>query len=410
MMCEWMLKEIFLKKTPQQRKEFEPQTERMRRRLIPLLFTIFHFFEKYRELHLKHLAENDGVGLKKQPYTINPIETQIMDMYDDQTLLRVHQVFPLVISSFCRRLRPPSYIGRVEKSLRGYLKDKPADEVHVAILCLGGLRQVERFWEVKGYNTRRNAVDDWYNAVVKDQTPQVELEPKKRRGLMGLGRKKSMVALGKSSEQQPAPGHRGSYDNSAGHQPFNGFVFNTSLAAGMPMSMDEASRDRMRPIIPDLPVLQKIWLETAEAMILSRKIVEHSGDIKRNAAVMLELIREDGMELEDEWLYGTVAHESVPAELTEAIVEDDLMTNKSNSIRKIPASRCHRPLRLGPTVPGTVICRSRSRPPTPQTTLMNCYHHVYHVWDGVTKTRRKPKQAHPFLCHVWVVTKAFTRR
>ncbi len=115
MMCEWMLKEIFLKKTPQAKKDFEPQTERMRRRLIPLVFTIFHFFEKYRELHLKYLADHDGIGLLRKPYTVNPIEAEIMEMYDDETLLRAHQVFPLVLSSFCRRLRPPSYIDSVEK-------------------------------------------------------------------------------------------------------------------------------------------------------------------------------------------------------------------------------------------------------------------------------------------------------
>ena len=322
MMCEWMLKEIFLKKTPQAKREFEPQTERMRRRLIPLVFTIFHFFEKYRELHVKYLAENNGNGLMREPYTSNPIETEIMNMYDDQTLLRVHQVFPLIISSFCRRLRPPSYIGRVEKSLRGYLKDKPADEIHVAILCLGGLRQVERLWEIKGYNARRNAVDDWYNLVAKD-TVAPDAEPKKRRGLMSLGRKKSTVGMGKSVDPNGTSDHRGSCDGSINGFPFNGFVFNTSLSAGMPMSMDSLARDKIDSLVPDLPVLQKIWLETAEAMILSRKIVEQPGDIKRNASVMLELIREDGMELEDEWLYGTGAHDSVRPNL-DAIVEDDL--------------------------------------------------------------------------------------
>ncbi|KAH8883965.1 hypothetical protein GQ53DRAFT_407621 [Thozetella sp. PMI_491] len=323
MMCEWMLKEIFLKKTPQAQKEFEPQTERMRRRLIPLVFTIFHFFETYRELHLQHLAENGGIGLSRTPFTVNPIEAKIMAMYDDQTLLRVHQVFPLVISSFCRRLRPPSYIGRVEKSLRGYLKDKPPDEVHVAILCIGGLRQVERFWEVKGYNTRRNAVDDWYNTVAKDPLLP-DPEPKKRRGLMGLARKKSMAVIGKPAEPaMPMPPHRGSVDSTGYGMPQGGFIFNTSLSAGMPMAMDEMDKDKLKMLIPDLPVLQKIWLETAEAMILERKIVEHPADIKRNASVMMDLIRDDGIELEDEWLYGACAPESVRPNL-DAIVEDDL--------------------------------------------------------------------------------------
>ncbi|GKT48396.1 uncharacterized protein ColSpa_08577 [Colletotrichum spaethianum] len=226
-------------------------------------------------------------------------------MYDDQTLLRVHQVFPLVISSFCRRLRPPSYAGRVERSLRGYLKEKPPDEVHVAILCVGGLRQVERLWEIKGYNSRRGAVDVWYNSIAKDST---EPTPKQRRGIMGLGRKKSTLSVKEPSKppQEGFPARRGSRTSlDDPMDPYDtNLVFNTSLAA-------------------DLPSLQEIWLKTAEALILERGVVERTQDIKRNAQVMLELIRDDGMDEEDEWWYGRSTPESVRPPL-EAIDEDPM--------------------------------------------------------------------------------------
>ncbi|CCF47134.1 F-box domain-containing protein [Colletotrichum higginsianum] len=323
LMCEWITKEIFLRTTETQRLEFAPQRERMRRRLIPLLFTVFHFFETYRKLHLQHILDHNGHGLLHEPYTLNPIEVQIMNMYDDQTLLRVHQVFPLVISSFCRRLRPPSYAGRVERSLRGYLKEKPPDEVHVAILCVGGLRQVERLWEIKGYNSRRGAVDIWYNSIAKDSA-----EPtfKQRRGIMGLGRKKSTLSVResiKSTQQDGGPARRGSrtsLEDSVDPRDTN-LVFNTSLAAGMPMGA--LGREHVRHVLADLPNLQEIWLKTAEALILERGIVERTQDIKRNAQVMLELIREDGMDEEDEWWYGRSTPESVRPPL-EAIDEDPM--------------------------------------------------------------------------------------
>jgi hypothetical protein len=321
-MCEWIVKEIFLKTSEAQRLEFAPQGERMRRRLIPILFTVFHFFEKYRELHIKHIVEHAGHGLLREPYTLNPIEAQIMNIYDDQTLLRVHQVFPLVISSFCRRLRPPSYVGRVERSLRGYIREKPADEVHVAALCIGGLRQVLRFWEVKGFNTRVAAVDSWYGAFVKDP---VETETKKRRGIMGLRGKKSMAHLkdaAKSARPDASVAGRGPGDAATpGGNTAASLVFGTSLSAGVPMGM--LSREQLRMIIPDLPVLQKIWLVTAEAIILDRKIVERPSDIKRNAQVMLDLIREDGIAEEDEWWYGTGVPESVRTDL-QALDDDAL--------------------------------------------------------------------------------------
>lgn len=321
LMCEWISKELFLRDTEEKKREFAAQRERMRRRLIPVLFTIFHFFETYRDLHLKYLAERNEKGLLKEPYTNNPIETEIMNMYDDRTLLRVHEAFPLVISSFCRRLRPPSYVGRVERSLRGYLREKPPDEVHVAILCIGGLRQVERIWEVKGYNARRAAVDTWYNTIARDP---VEPEPKRRRGVLGgLKRKKSLAALGKvAATEPPPPVPRPSGDVSASRGDLSeNLVFNTSLSAGMPMS--SLTRDQLKMLLPDLPILQKIWLETAEAMILERKIVERPSDIKRNAHILTDLIREDGVEDEDQWWYGTIAPESVMPSL-EAIEEDPL--------------------------------------------------------------------------------------
>ncbi|KAI1375574.1 hypothetical protein F4677DRAFT_446196 [Hypoxylon crocopeplum] len=326
LICEKVTKELFLRTTEAQRLDFEPQYERMRRRLIPLLFTIFHFFETYRTLHIEYIKEH-GHGLSWEPYTLNPIELKIMSMYDDQTLLRVHQVFPLVVSSFCRRLRPPSYVGRFERSIRGYLKDRPPDEVYVTAMCVGGLRQVERFWEIKGYNSRRGAVDMWYNSVLKEPTETVT---KTRRGFMGLARKKSSAS--ESDFHRPGETHassRGRQGSDAGRRgsdasmasAWDNLVYNTSLAEGMPMG--ELSRDQLNVLLPDLPTLQQIWLPTAEALILDRKIVERPQDIKRNAQVMLELIREDGAAEEDEWWYGRFAPDSVRPPL-EAIEEDPI--------------------------------------------------------------------------------------
>lgn len=312
LMCEWITKDLFLRHTEPQRLAFAPQHERMRRRLIPLLFTIFHFFETYRKKHLEYLAANGGKGLKREPYTLNPIEAEIMNMYDNQTLLRVHEVFPLVISSFCRRLRPPTYVGRVERSLRGYIRDRPSDDVHVAILCIGGLRQVERLWEMKGYNSRRGAVDVWHNALLKE-TPVVEqvsssTTTKSKRGLMGFGRKKSTTGDPRSSSNNMTRGRcSGSFDSNMDIDP--SLVFRTSMASGVPMS--PLDTEQAKAILDDLPVLQQVWLTTAEAVILDRKVVERPQDIKRNQQVMLDLIREDGLDEEDEWWYGRNIPDSV---------------------------------------------------------------------------------------------------
>jgi hypothetical protein len=316
MIARQAVKEIFLRVTEVELREFEPQHRRMRQRLMPLIFTLFHFFETYRDLHVQHLTQN-GTPLNRQAFLANPIERQVMAMYDDQTLLQVHQAWTLVISSFSRRLRPPSYVGTLEAKLKGYLKARPADEVYTTILAIGGLRQAQRFWETKGYNARRGAVDTWYELVTR--TP-VAVEP-----VTALKSKMSMLHLRrKKKEKEPEAQTVASSSAGAGHDSIStcnewfcvkpgcqaarrrhstdNLVFHSSLSAGPPMS--PLSRAQLQLVLPDLQHLSNIWIHTAEAMIIERKIVERPQDIKRNAQVLLELIRDDGTDGLDEWSSG----------------------------------------------------------------------------------------------------------
>jgi hypothetical protein len=306
LISEHTTKEIFLRDSDSKYLEFQPQHTRMRRRLMPLIFTMFHFFEKYRELHVRHLVTG-GVPLRLQPFTLNPLERQVMDMYDDQTLLQLHQVFPLILSSYSRRLRPPSYAGRLERSIKGYLKDKPADEVYATIISIGGLRQAQSFWRTKGYNARRAAVDTWFGFVT--QEPTQEVSKSKLSMITSFGRKK-VPAVVEAATVEGAAGHdvssciewycvKPSCANAWRHHRPDGAVFHTSLARGPPMS--PLPRDVMRMLLNDQQPLTTIWLPTAEALILDRKIVESSSMIKRNTQVLLELIREDGTTIYEDW-------------------------------------------------------------------------------------------------------------
>lgn len=278
---------------------------------MPLIFTIFHFFEKYRELHAAHLSSG-RVPLRLQAFTLNPIERQVMEMYDDQTLLQVHQVFPLILSSYSRRLRPPSYAGRLERSIRGYLKDKPADEVYTTVLAIGGLRQAESFWQTKGYNARRAAVDTWYSFVT--QGP-VEVATKSKLSMVtSFGRKKAAAAaVVDAASAEGAAGHdvtscnewfcvKPSCAKSLQHRHHDGLVFNTSMAHGPPMN--PLPREQLRLLLADQQPWTQVWLPTAEAVVLERNIVESSSQIKRNTQVLLELIREDGTPIDEEWAPG----------------------------------------------------------------------------------------------------------
>jgi hypothetical protein len=63
--------------------------------------------------------------------------------------------------------------------------------------------------------------------------------------------------------------------------------------------MSPLTREQLRHILPDQPHLKDIWMLTAEALILQRRIVTRPQDIKRNHQVLLELIGPDGPEVDD---------------------------------------------------------------------------------------------------------------
>jgi hypothetical protein len=314
MMANWMMGEHFVRKTKQQRLEFAPLQARMRRRLVPLLFTIFHFFERHRELHLKRLF-GDSQSLLNDTSAIKPVESQIMSMYDDDTLLQVHQVFPVLTSYLSRKLRPPSHFGSVERSLRGYHKEEAPDHVLVAILCIGGLREVLRLSEIEKYDARRTAVDDWYTSISHEPVSSA-LQPHRRQ--MGLGRWQSAqvsISSAESSSDNTASLHSSVFSSFMPGNSHNGWrrsssfgsvVSDAGLAAGPPMPKVIAAQTRL--LLPGLPAWEYLWITTAEVLLLEREVVARLTDIKRKAEVAHELVREDITDA-DELVYGQAVQE-----------------------------------------------------------------------------------------------------
>jgi hypothetical protein len=158
---------------------------------------------------------------------------------------------------------------------------------------------VARFSEIEDYEARRTAVDNWYASVSREP---INSESQSRHRLVGLGwRQSSQASLtaaegsteniaSVSSNVLSCSGPGDGHEDRTGLSPSRSLVFNASLAAGPPMG--PLSVEHTGLLLPDLPVLEQIWLPTAEALLLARCAVERRQDIKKNAQVMLELIRE----------------------------------------------------------------------------------------------------------------------
>jgi hypothetical protein len=309
LMTDWITTDIFLRKDNLQQSEFLPQQVRIRRRLIPLLFTIFHFFETYRHFHLKHLLENDH-ELLPEGWKFNPVARKIMNMYDNKTLLQVHQIFPFLLAYLDRKLRPPSFFGRVERSFRGYVRGSPPEHVRVGILCIGGLREMARLSEIENYDARITAVDGWYASISQKQIDPV---PHARRWPKALGQTHSKQAPLNSAEEEITntalksddihlpSSSRDNYEDAAGTNSDSNQNNNSKPPTAMPMP--PLSSEHARLLIPDLPNLNQIWTPTAEAMLIARWAVDRKQDIKKNGQSMDELIL-DKFTTADELFYG----------------------------------------------------------------------------------------------------------
>ena len=304
LISEHVTKEIFLRTTEEASLHFQPQQNRMRQRLMRRMFTIFHFFERYRELHVNHLISS-GTPLSKQAFTINPFERIILEGYPGDDLIEAHEVFPLVISSCSRRLRPPPYASRLERPVK-YVLDRPADEVHSTILFVGGLRHLCAVWAIKGYNARRMAVDTWYNLLSRKPAEAVANSRKPTiRSFPYLARKStpSISLAGRShsigDEKQWCHPWYCVRSDCPLHSGQSGNLPSTRLSEGPPMR--SLSKGELQLFLADLPHLSNIWIPTAEAVILDRGIRERPQDIKRNTQVLLDLIREDATDLDESW-------------------------------------------------------------------------------------------------------------
>lgn len=314
LMADWMMNEHFVRKTKQERLEFVPLQARMRRRLVPLLFTMFHFFETYRELSLKRLSR-DSQKLPDHTSATHPVESHIMSMYDDDTLLQVHQVFPVFISFLTRTLRPPSQLGFLERYLRGYHKEEAPKHILVAILCIGGLGEVLRLSEIEKYDVRRTTVDDWYTSISREPTNST-LQPHRRQ--VSLSRWQSgqiSIISAESSSDNTASLHSSVFSSfmpgSARNDwrrssSFGSVVSDAELAVGPPRIKVAAAQ--IHHLLPTLPALEKLWIITAEDLLLAREVVERLTDIKRKAEVAHELVREDITDA-DGLIYGQAVQE-----------------------------------------------------------------------------------------------------
>lgn len=135
----------------------------MERKLVPGLFTLFQFFEEYRSMLLKSVSnlpdDYPRPILGHQHNLLRQGEKAILKKYEPEALLQAHQVYRILFSAFTRKLRPPSYAGVLERTLRGWSRAPASRKDMVKVFVFGGLREIKNVMSCPNYNARLKALD-----------------------------------------------------------------------------------------------------------------------------------------------------------------------------------------------------------------------------------------------------------
>ncbi|KAH7127487.1 hypothetical protein EDB81DRAFT_809379 [Dactylonectria macrodidyma] len=252
--ASWLGREMYQYKSRHQQQVFHEKRTLIQKRLLPPLFTAFHFFELYPQslataLHQAQCTELGGSTAHGEPVPYAH-ELKAMELYSDDVLLQTHDVMKCMVVFFRRMMSPPTYYGPTERFLRGYYQDKPDDTVLATILCLGGLGEVLQLAEIEDYSNRRGEADKMYAALTK-------------------------------SRKGPSPT---ASDSLHGESVVG---YDVSLR-----TMSGGSRDKEHHHLwQHLPKLDHIWHRAAEDLILRRRLVQKTSELRNYFQVLTELAK-----------------------------------------------------------------------------------------------------------------------
>ncbi|KAH0538046.1 hypothetical protein FGG08_005358 [Glutinoglossum americanum] len=225
--------------------------QRMRRRLVPLIFTLFHFFERYRDSLLAETYTGNRIAYGDVDEPI-PTQQEIMESYNPALLLRVSETYNLLLYLLCQRLAPPNKTFFLARARSGRSLDRPTEDAMVKLLMIGGISQVQRIWSIKNHSRRRKAVEKWVSGLEPQGNNQRQwnsAEPQPDRN----------PTFGREEDQNSTKALEHEREHEHEHMP---------SSFGLPTPRLSASA--IERLIPVLPPLRAVWVPSARGLILGK--------------------------------------------------------------------------------------------------------------------------------------------
>ncbi|KAI9788612.1 MAG: hypothetical protein M1816_006758 [Peltula sp. TS41687] len=261
-------KELLRLRTPRARKEFEPRKQRIRKKMVPMLFTLFHHFELFRSVYVEHLVSHDT------PMQPTDWERETLRLYSSQDLLRAHMMYEFLCQCFALRLRPPTYAGRLERYFRGWHEHVEISNDSVAkLIVIGGLREMARIWQIEDFNERLYKLEAWVVGLYSRANGSV-------RGIRYMYNSYARSLMTRMDWWHEEP--------------------YLTIPPRQDLPMPILNREALDYILAHLPPLWTIWYPAAERELIDRRVLRFIEDTPDQTQFLLELMRTDDEQVESD--------------------------------------------------------------------------------------------------------------
>lgn len=292
-LAEQVMKEMMGPTCPRRRNMSKEHSERLRklqRGMAPLMLALFHFFETYTARKIEKLGGGgtcEGASASTRGESVSTganrlssegnlkLQSEILSQHDDTLLLRVHQMYHLLLHLFFRRMTPPP-LPILRTYLRSWSSARPPNESFAKILVVGGIGEVLRIYRMKGYTRRRRELEKSVKSMDDERWRRKRLL-QRFCGNVGMG-EEAVTEVEAGRDDRSCVSKLG-LGFGAGMGDL-GARYSCNWLLGSSLTF-RASTDN--PHIPrtmvDIDELTNLWTPAAEELLLSRGIIRTLNDV-----------------------------------------------------------------------------------------------------------------------------------
>lgn len=155
--------------------EFAPHRRKLIRRFHSPAWTLYHFLEHYRHMVVfqhPHHANSTKIRAMECPECTQSVEGLIR-AYPGPQLISTYHFYDLVLEHLRQLSRAPSYVGTIERRLRGWTRQSPTEAQLAQVVILGGIPVLSQLSVLKGtYNQRVEILGSFVDKVGASSTVQ----------------------------------------------------------------------------------------------------------------------------------------------------------------------------------------------------------------------------------------------